>query len=332
MSSLIVPNSDNCESSYIAFVDDDRQFIEALRARIHHKPIDWDIHFFCSAREAIEQIKVKSTAVIISDRHMPDIDGIEFCEKIRGLQSKDDGPSFYFIMLSEMSETEHLIEGLDHGADDYLSKPFDPQELLARIRVGLRLTQIEHNLKQSCRQYQKLATLDSLTGLLNRRGGLDRALPELARVRRGYQGISISLIDVDHFKQINDTYGHAVGDKVLVELSRELLQCVREYDILARWGGEEFLLILPDTSERASLAITERIRSRINQIKLSEIDLDSVNISVSIGVTYVPPSCNEEFDTILQVVDSALYRAKESGRNCLIVGQIELNESVSQLV
>lgn len=247
--------------------------------------------------------KPDAPRLAILDWVMPGLDGIEVCVKIREIEA-DQPP--YIIMLTSLGDEGHLIEGLNKGANDYLSKPFKPGELLARIRVAERVLGLQERLATE-------ASTDPLTGLANR-ASLGRTLrKELARTCRDGSHVGVAMMDIDLFKRVNDTYGHAVGDEVLVIFARRCEEVLRVYDTVGRYGGEEFLVIVSDCDpddkfwERLRLAICSKpFETRAGEIPVS------VSIGVTCGAGDVPP------EDLVREADVALYKAKAEGRNRVV--------------
>ncbi len=238
----------------------------------------------------------------LMDWLMPGLEGPEICRRLRSSRSEKD-PYRYVILLTVKGEQEHVVRGLEAGADDYVVKPFDPQELKVRLDVGRRIVELQEMLRYNARH-------DVLTGLLNRRAGLERLEEECARSRREKVPLSVAVLDLDRFKEINDTYGHGGGDEVLRETAQRLRGLVRSYDVTARLGGEEFLLLFPGTSREAAEEICERIRGQFeSEAFLSE----KVFVTASIGVAGF--GGDEDERTLLRRADAALYEAKNGGRN-----------------
>ena len=207
------------------------------------------------------QKEAEEISLAILDWMMPGMDGIELCRRIRGTET----PHYVFIIfLSSRGEKKDVVEGLDAGADDYLIKPFDRDELLSRIRVGLRIVGLEQALRKANERLQVLATTDGLTGVLNRRTLLERLGEELERAWRERKPLSLLMLDINRFKRINDTYGHPTGDKVLVEMAERLKSHLRPYDLVDRYGGEEFVVVISGADAEERVAIAERIREMIS--------------------------------------------------------------------
>jgi two-component system chemotaxis response regulator CheY len=237
-------------------------------------------------------------------------------------------------MVTGLGAKPQRITGLESGADDYLTKPFDPQELLARVTIGERILKLEESLMASRRQMEVLAMHDTLTGLFNRRAIHDRALAELNRVARGLSNspLSVILLDVDRFKTINDSYGHEVGDRTLQLVAELLAQQLRSYDVVGRWGGEEFLMLLPGASADEALAAAERIRETLARTHLPVRGVE-MTLSASLGVAtlgeeaVVPTGADAGeawLDQLVRSADRALYQAKHGGRNQVQIAELVL--------
>lgn len=258
----------------------------------------------CSdAEKAIKYINIESPDLILLDIVMPGIDGYEFCSLIKNNLKIKDTP---IIFLSAMDDEKSIIKGFECGGVDFVTKPFRHQELLARIRTHVELKQAKEKLL-------RMATTDELTCLANRRHFMERLHEEYERSRRNESEFTMLMIDIDYFKNINDTYGHQAGDIVLRRLSDTMKNNLRLSDILGRIGGEEFAILLPDTEIREGMAIAERLRKKIENLGIP-YNGSVLHITISIGAS---PSFNDDtgIDSILQRSDSALYKAKGMGRN-----------------
>jgi len=249
--------------------------------------------------------------VAILDWMMPGMNGPELCQKIR---SKTDCPYVYIVLLTGKNNQEDLIAGLDSGADDYLTKPFHLGELEARLRAGKRIVDLQNELISARETLRIQAMQDSLTQILNHGAILDALLSEINRSHREYQSLSLIMADLDGFKKVNDSYGHVMGDKVLIEVARRMRNCLRSYDAIGRYGGEEFLVVMPNSEDSQALQLAERIRLAVSSepFRLPQVDL---TITVSQGiVTWMKPE-SVPIEQLIQAADRALYSVKNSGRN-----------------
>jgi diguanylate cyclase (GGDEF)-like protein len=262
------------------------------------------------AWEALQQSD--APALVILDWMMPEMDGLEVLRRVRVLQT--DRPP-YIIMLTAKGEKADIIAGLDTGANDYLAKPFDSGELRARVEVGRRLVEMQDALIKSKEILAHQATHDPLTGLLNRRAILDRLHKELARAGRLGDVLAVGMFDIDHFKQVNDTYGHQAGDDVLCGLAQILRENNREYDSVGRMGGEEFLIITPMKAGTNWLSVFGRLCAKIAE---SYITTRSGVLSITVSIGVVCADAETTVDEILEAADKAMYRAKNEGRNRII--------------
>ncbi|PIP38032.1 MAG: diguanylate cyclase response regulator [Desulfobacterales bacterium CG23_combo_of_CG06-09_8_20_14_all_51_8] len=245
----------------------------------------------------------------ILDWIMPEMDGLDLLRRIRSIQTEQP---IYIIMLTIKGEKTNIITGLQAGADDYLPKPFDYGELCARVEVGLRVTEMRVKLLEARNALAHEAAHDPLTGMLNRRAILNHLHKELSRASRHGDLLVIGMFDIDHFKKVNDTYGHKAGDEILIGLSHILSGSIREYDSLGRIGGEEFLMITPMKPGTEPELLFNRL---CNIVSESRINTKSgvLSITVSIGVAYA--NTKSTVDGLLESADAALYRAKSEGRN-----------------
>ncbi len=257
-------------------------------------------------------------SLVISDWMMPTMDGLELC---RYLRNHDQGRYVYIILLSSKDRHVDKLKGLRAGADDFLTKPPDPDELAVRLEIAGRLLAVHETLQRQNALLAELATTDELTGVKNRRRfreDLDTFF-ELSS-RKGFP-LSLIMLDVDRFKQYNDTFGHPAGDGVLRQLARTLSESMRERDVLARYGGEEFVILLPATGTEDSLTVAERLRRRIEEQPWS---LRAV--TASFGIATTGPEIVEA-DALVEAADQALYHAKQAGRNRVIHHQQAMAES-----
>lgn len=279
-------------------------------------------HEFITANnglEAWEMLQKEHVRMLLVDWMMPGLDGPELIRRIRGA----GWPGYtYIILLTAKTGRDDVVEGLNAGADDYVTKPFRRDELLARMGVGSRILDLETCLSESLAREEALASRDSLTGLPNRRALYDRARAELSRAQREKKSVGLVMMDIDNFKPINDKFGHAAGDEALRCVAEVLLKSKRDYDFTGRWGGDEFLAILPGTSILQAGLVAERIRASIDAIRPANGD-GTIELRSSMGVACASPAFHPvDLDELLQQADDALYRAKAEGRNrvCLHSG------------
>ncbi|MBE0460370.1 MAG: diguanylate cyclase [Candidatus Aminicenantes bacterium] len=260
--------------------------------------------------------------IVILDWIMPKINGLQLCRMIK---NETLSHYVYIIFLTSKRDIKDIVKGLEAGADDYLTKPFDRKELLARVNVGLRIIKLEGALKEANEKLHILAITDSLTEILNRRAVIDSLIKEISRSGRERKPLCIVMLDIDHFKAINDTYGHVAGDKVLKEVVSRAKTCLRPYDIIGRFGGEEFVLGIVNTDQEKSIEITERIRKNICE-KPFKVEKKELRVSVSIGLTNITPpeiiDPNSVLDEMIKIADNALYEAKETGRNKVVYKEL----------
>ncbi|MDX2510641.1 MAG: diguanylate cyclase [Desulfobacterales bacterium] len=265
------------------------------------------------AWEIIQQ--PESPNLIISDWMMPRMDGLALCREIRNMEKSE---YIYFIILTAKGEKKDIIEGLEAGADDFLVKPFNHEELKCRIRIGERILNLEERILQ-------LANTDALTGLLNRRAFMHRMEAEIHWAARRQEPFSLIMADIDHCKRVNDTYGHQAGDFVLKEFANLLVTSTRPYDLIARYGGEEFIFCLPGTDSVQSQLAAERICHKVaeNMIVLAG-QSESIRITASFGVAVFSPGSDDTIDAVIKRADDALYKAKLEGRNCVVTKILSL--------
>jgi len=250
--------------------------------------------------------------LILLDWNMPGMDGLEICRRLR--ESEVPNPP-YVILLTARGEKGDIVKGLEAGANDYVAKPYDNEELQARIRVGQRMLEMQSRLLEARDKLAYQATHDPLTGVLNRRAILDRLGREISRAKRENGSLSVGMFDIDHFKNINDTHGHLAGDEALVAFIRCIQDGLREYDFVGRYGGEEFLVIAPGSIGLKSESLYERLRARIAGAEIAT-NAGSISLTVSIGVA--PGTGQSSVDALLAAADAALYRAKADGRNRVV--------------
>jgi len=223
-------------------------------------------------------------------------------------------------MLTSHKDVDTKVRGLQSGASDYITKPFEPAELVARLRVHLQLKKLQDELKHSNRLLLELSQTDPLTRLYNRRHLIDVLNTELIRAKRHKANCSLVLADIDHFKTVNDRYGHQKGDEILVCVAELITDQLRPYDIAARYGGEEFCLVLPETSLEEAVEVAERIRIKTENLQFSA-ESEGLKLTISFGVTCYSGDLKETLDDLIFRADKALYQAKEKGRNLVTAAE-----------
>jgi diguanylate cyclase (GGDEF)-like protein len=247
----------------------------------------------------------------VLDWMMPGRDGIDICRSIRQRKGR---PYIYILLLTARGQKEDMVEGLEAGADDYVTKPFDPFELRARLRAGRRIVELQEQLLQAREALRDQASRDPLTDLWNHGTILGILRKEVARASRTHGPFTLAMIDLDRFKAINDTYGHPAGDAVLREASRRLRGAMRTYDSLGRYGGDEFLAVVPGCDSEAAARFAESFRARIDR-KAIETPEGLIAVTLSLGVVALEDIRDVKSETLVRIADAALYRAKIAGRN-----------------
>lgn len=299
----------------ILIVEDDpisrKLLLRALEA------MDYQVYVAEHGEEAWQFIQQNEVQLVITDWLMPKMDGLTLTRTIR---SAEMAVYVYIIILTGREGIENVVDGLDAGADDYLVKPFNPKELQARLRVGERVLDLEQRLTAAHEKMQDLAMHDELTGLWNRRAFYEHAEAMLEHAFRQGEPLSMIMLDIDHFKSFNDRYGHLVGDHVLRSVADKIEGMLRPYDRVGRWGGEEFIILLPSTASEDAFKIAERLRKVISSIVFSAAphqqgDEEKFQVEVSLGMAGVRSGEYISLDTLVGCVDDVLYQAKREGRN-----------------
>jgi diguanylate cyclase (GGDEF)-like protein len=247
--------------------------------------------------------------LVILDWTMPRVDGIEVCRAIRSGRGEE---YIYAILLTSRDRHDDVIEGLEAGADDYITKPFDIRELQARVRTGARIVELQRELIAAREQVRHKAMYDTLTGLLTRGAFFEIFERELAQAIRSETTLSLIITDLDHFKQVNDRHGHLVGDEVLRETARRLSSIFRRGDSVGRYGGEEFIVLAPGCGPDNAMRLAERFRTSICEVPFETL-AGPITVTTCAGVA--SSSSPGDLEGLLKAADEALYRAKEGGRN-----------------
>ncbi|MCP4604846.1 MAG: diguanylate cyclase [Proteobacteria bacterium] len=320
--------------SNILVVDDHPENLMAMK-RLLEQDTNLNTIRANSGHEALGLLMNDSFDLILLDIQMPGMDGFETAKQIRKRKKSKDIPIIFVTGFGE--DPDYVRKGYELGAVDYIEKPIDPVVLKHKIKVFAEVQKDKKVLSETISELEKskeelrmankrlaaLATSDPLTGLYNRRGGLEILKSEMSRVIRGKQSVSLIMMDLDHFKQVNDTYGHSVGDLVLVEIANRLKKTCRQYDRVVRWGGEELLIICPFTDSTQIGTAAERFHKVISEqpIEIPESSAISVTVSLGVASTDTLPDCSIE--NLISNADNALYQAKDSGRNCMRISYPE---------
>jgi len=284
-----------------------RRLLESLLRKL-----DYEVTLAPDGDEAWSALRQPDgPCLAVLDWEMPGLDGIEICRRVRA-QARE--PYVYLVLLTAREGRESLLEGLQAGADDFLRKPPDEEELDARLRAGRRIVELQAQLVAAREALREQATHDALTGLLNRRALLDALERGLARSRREGTPLSVVLLDLDHFKPVNDTFGHNAGDLVLREAATRLRHGMRGADAVGRWGGEEFLAVLPGCDLAYTCQVAERLRAEMAAAPVALRGGRAVDLTCSIGCAGTAGG-EVSIEELIAKADAALYRAKQSGRN-----------------
>jgi two-component system, cell cycle response regulator len=303
----------------ILVVDDNPDNVEIIDARLSSR--GFMVETATNGEEALARVQENPPHLILLDVMMPVMDGYEVSRRIKG---SDTLPFIPIILVTARDSTQDKVEGLDAGADDYLTKPINFPELEARVRSMLRIKALQdelddknRELEAANRKLRKLSITDGLTGLFNHRHMHEQLHEEFERSRRSEDPIAVLMMDLDRFKQVNDTYGHPTGDVILYETARILRDSAREIDMIGRYGGEEFMAILPGTDESEAARFAERVRQRVADHVYRD-ESTEVQMTTSAGVASYPGASVDAPDDLIKFADQALYQAKESGRNRIV--------------
>lgn len=309
--------TENSSPYQILLVDDTPENIDILKAILSRE--GYNISVALSGEVAIDIVSRSKPDLILMDVMMPGINGFEACEKIKSNESTKDIP---VIFVTAKTEADDIVKAFDVGGVDYITKPYQYKEVLIRVKTHLetqaltkRNTMLIAKLQEANAELEKVSRTDPLTGLSNRRDVNEKIESEIIRADRSKKSFSLLLGDIDHFKTINDTFGHDAGDYILVEVAKLMTQATRRQDVVARWGGEEFLILLPETSLEGSIKVAEDIRKKIEEKELI-YDQKKIAITMSFGSCVSEPEMT--LNTLVKKADECLYKAKETGRNKVV--------------
>ena len=293
----------------ILIAEDDtvsRLLLNATLKKLGHEVLAME-----NGRDAWSAWQEEHFPLLISDWMMPHVDGLELCRLIR---AKGRTEYTYIILLTALGGKGSYLAGMEAGADDFITKPFDEEQLSARLRVAKRILDLQAALLESQGALRIQATYDALTGLWNRAAILEAMHLELNRAARKGLDLAVIMADLDHFKQVNDTYGHIAGDAVLREAASRMHRALRPYDQIGRYGGEEFLMIVPECTEEAAMIVANRICRCVSSDAI-RVPEGMIRITSSLGVTVNHHGLCTDSNMLIRAADAALYRAKHKGRN-----------------
>lgn len=301
----------NLKGKRVIVIDDSKkvreEIINALKSKDLFEYYDWAEDGLNGFKKVIAQ----DYDLILLDIMMPHLGGYEFLVWKGRRKELENVP---VILITSKDDVKSKVKGLQLGANDYVVKPFEKEELLARVVVHLKLKKLQDELISTLKKVEKLSVTDPLTGLYNRRHLMEILQQEYERAVRYSTKFSIIMVDIDHFKDFNDRYGHLTGDMVLTKVAQELKRNLRKHDIIGRYGGEEFVIILPETDLKGAHTVAERYRKLISEKNFGSPN-SPLHVTISLGVASYPENKMKDIDDMLRLADTAMYTAKRNGRN-----------------
>jgi two-component system, cell cycle response regulator len=310
------------ERAKILVVDDSRTQLDWLVQVLERE--GFEVSTAVDGKEAIRKVRSERPDLVLLDMILPDMDGLEV---LRIVKARADEHFIPVIILSVKSDLDSKVTGLRIGADDFLAKPFAEAEILARCAAMLRIKSLQDQLRRTQQKLAEQAITDELTGLKNRRAFDERLQEEFRRAQRYTDPVSLIMIDLDHFKRVNDRYGHPFGDVVLRGAAEEIRASTRDPDICARYGGEEFAVILPKTHLSGALTVAERVwkqlAARVFTVPEGSAGDPQFQVTASLGIAFYPSKDITSPELLLRFADEALYQAKRAGRNTICLYQAQ---------
>jgi two-component system, cell cycle response regulator len=297
----------------ILVVDDNRDNVEIIATRLRFR--GYTMEEAADGEQALRMVHENPPDLMLLDVMLPDIDGYEISRRIKG---DDSLPFIPIILVTARDTTQDKVMGLDAGADDYLTKPINFPELEARVRSMLRIKRLQDELEEKNRELERLSISDGLTGLYNHRHIHGLLNDEFDRARRTNDKLTLAMLDLDRFKAVNDTYGHQAGDRVLEQLAEILRDSAREIDRLGRYGGEEFMALLPETDVEDGTVFVERVRREVSRHPFAIGGGQTIHMTLSAGLATYPHEWVQSPEALVRYADEALYAAKTGGRNRVV--------------
>jgi len=305
-----------CGAVKILIADDELVSRHLMKAAL--RDMGYDVVVVDNGQDAWEVLQEGEARIALIDWVMPGLDGIEICRRVReaGMLGY-----VYVIVVTGRDQTEDVVAALDAGADDCVTKPFRPEELSARVRTGIRIVMLERALRETQDELRLIATRDELTKVWNRPAILRLLEGEVNRSRREYKPFAIALVDIDHFKQVNDRLGHLAGDVVLAEVASRLTSACRSYDRVGRYGGEEMVVLMPGCESDAAFDVSERLRCAVSACDILTPE-GAASVTVSVGAASNQDRLNVSSTVMVRAADRALYESKGNGRNRVTIATL----------